>query len=262
MYALQTLSGHPDICQLNEIYSDEDVFCLLMDRAFCNMAQFLESAGPIESDVQALMTKSLASGLQHMHRHWILHRDLKPLNILMKVVGVRFTPQLADFGSCAILEPPADLPENLLPVGMAMSRVVTTYNYGAPEIFGDDMFYCFGSDMWSCAIIVAEMMQARPIVQPMKFGDSMRDKVNDQVASYLYDMSLKTPGNDNATCEKFVLQTLVSDPSVRMSAEMLHQTLLRSDCGHSSLRSKAWPGTLIKQLLLYHETDANILGET
>lgn len=233
VYALQTMAGHPNICSLDDVYADETVYALLLSRCFCNLQSFIGTAGPSSCDAQGSITQNLAHGIGHMHRHFILHRDLKPSNVLLRLDGLTLQAQVADFGSCAVLTAPAKLPSAWQEAGMKMTEVVTTYNYDAPEIFLENGFarYCFASDIWSLALIVAEIGEGKPIVSPMsKLGPETHKKVLEQTSAYVHDLStdlsLQTPcESQHHTLVRFIREGLDSDPSQRMSAQTLHYNL-------------------------------------
>mmetsp|Transcript_54026 Transcript_54026/g.128705 ORF Transcript_54026/g.128705 Transcript_54026/m.128705 type:complete len:753 (-) Transcript_54026:81-2339(-) len=94
-------------------------------------------------------------GLQHLHRQGILHRDLKPTNILLQWLGEigHGVPRalLSDFGTAT--------PLGELPVSAALSRGYTgTVEYTAPELLqGDANEYTEKSDMWSLGIALYAM---------------------------------------------------------------------------------------------------------
>uniref|UniRef100_A0A1B0D7E1 cyclin-dependent kinase n=1 Tax=Phlebotomus papatasi TaxID=29031 RepID=A0A1B0D7E1_PHLPP len=83
-----------------------------------------------------------------MHR--ILHRDLKPQNLLVDTEG---HIKLADFGLARCFN---------IPMGSYTHEVVTLW-YRAPEILLGTKFYSTGVDIWSLGCIFAEMIIKRPL---------------------------------------------------------------------------------------------------
>jgi serine/threonine-protein kinase len=80
-------------------------------------------------------------GLEHLHGCGIVHRDVKPANVLMQG-GL---PRLADFGLARLLDPEA-----------TVSRVSGTPAYMAPEAFDGER--SVPSDLWSAAVVLYELL--------------------------------------------------------------------------------------------------------
>lgn len=99
------------------------------------------------------ITKGILLGLQHLHRHRIVHRDFKPANILISRDNAgRFIPKIADFGlSKLVREDELDSSDFDLSDGRG------TPSYKAPEqIEGSKV--SFNLDLWAFGIILYEML--------------------------------------------------------------------------------------------------------
>src|SRR5258708_39888611 len=92
----------------------------------------------------------LLMGLHYCHAHRILHRDLKPQNLLIDGNG---NVKLADFGLARAFG---------LPVKTYTHEVVTLW-YRAPEILLGQKQYSTPVDIWSIGCIYAEMAQRRAL---------------------------------------------------------------------------------------------------
>ena len=79
-------------------------------------------------------------GLAHCHANWVLHRDLKPGNLLLDATGVI---KLADFGLARFFGSPER---------KYTGQVVTRW-YRAPELLFGAKFYGAAVDMWSCGCV-------------------------------------------------------------------------------------------------------------
>lgn len=123
--------------------------------------EFMESnlhtvidANPVLSDEHhRVLLRQLVRGLAHLHSLGILHRDLKPKNILMNA-DCRL--KIADFGMARA--------EDAEPSGVCWTDYVATRWYRAPELVG-----CFHGrytaavDMWSVGCIFGEIILHRPL---------------------------------------------------------------------------------------------------
>lgn len=102
----------------------------------------------------------LLEALAYCHLNRILHRDLKPQNLLVDAQG---HIKLADFGLARAFNIPL----------RAYTHEVVTLWYRAPEILLGSKLYTTGVDIWSLGCIYAEMM----MLSPLFCGDSEIDQL-------------------------------------------------------------------------------------
>merc|ERR1719277_1027337 len=102
----------------------------------------------------------LMKGIHFCHSHRILHRDLKPQNILIDSVG---NLKIADFGMARAFS---------VPIPKYTHEVVTTW-YRAPEILFGSQEYSLPIDVWSAGCILGEMATGTALFH----GDSEIDTI-------------------------------------------------------------------------------------
>ncbi|KAL8910366.1 MAG: hypothetical protein Q9171_004320 [Xanthocarpia ochracea] len=112
-----------------------------------------------ENMVKKFMSQ-LVEGVRYCHSHRVLHRDLKPQNLLIDRDG---NLKLADFGLARAFG---------VPLRTYTHEVVTLW-YRAPEILLGGRQYSTGVDMWSVGCIFAEMCTRKPLFP----GDSEIDEI-------------------------------------------------------------------------------------
>ncbi|MDX1647933.1 MAG: protein kinase [Longimicrobiales bacterium] len=103
-------------------------------------------------DESVAIVRRLADALDHAHRQGVVHRDIKPSNVLLH----EGRPLLADFGIALALE--AVEGGRLTRTGVA----VGTPRYMSPEQAADDPSMGPGSDIYSLACVLHEMLLGVP----------------------------------------------------------------------------------------------------
>jgi glycogen synthase kinase 3 beta len=89
----------------------------------------------------------LFSGLAYLHSRGILHRDIRPQNVLCDPQTGEL--KICDFGSAKILNPDE-----------RSVSYVTALNYRAPELLFDCQRYTFTVDIWAAACTIVEILNA------------------------------------------------------------------------------------------------------
>jgi len=152
---------HPTIVRLHEVVHAEHKLYLVFEFLDKDLKKYMDSQ---VSGIDPMLIKSymwqLLKGIEFCHAHRVLHRDLKPQNLLIDSHG---HIKLADFGLARAFG---------IPVRAYTHEVVTLW-YRAPEILLGSKQYACPVDMWSLGPIFAEMITRRPLFP----GDSEIDEL-------------------------------------------------------------------------------------
>ncbi|KAJ1452572.1 cyclin-dependent kinase 2-like protein [Pelagophyceae sp. CCMP2097] len=157
--------SHPNIVALHDvIYANSKLF-LAFEFLEQDLKQFMDSHSQHNpGGIGAATTKSfllqILRGVGFCHERRVLHRDLKPQNLLLDACG---TLKLADFGLARAFSSPS----------RAYTHEVITLWYRAPEILLGAESYSTPVDLWSVGCIFAEMASLRPLFP----GDSEIDEL-------------------------------------------------------------------------------------
>ncbi len=146
---LGALSGHPNIVSLFDSgTSTEQRPFLIMDYLpGGTLTERLRRDGPLAAEDAAALGVKLAGALGAAHAAGVLHRDVKPDNVLMSAYG---EPQLADFGIARL-------------VGASHSRtgeITATLAHAAPEVLAGQPA-SHASDVYSLASTLYELLSGR-----------------------------------------------------------------------------------------------------
>ncbi|KAG5181589.1 kinase-like domain-containing protein [Tribonema minus] len=104
----------------------------------------------------------LLEGMDYMHKHNIVHRDLKCANLLISREGIL---KIADWGLARII--------NGRDQNQAYTQKVITLWYRPPELLMSSKHYGFAVDMWSAGCIFGEMVQRSPLLPGREEPDQL-----------------------------------------------------------------------------------------
>jgi hypothetical protein len=140
---------HANLAEIYELIEAGDTLAVVMEHLpGGSLADRLRS-GPLPIADVAAIARSLLAGLAHLHGASIVHRDVKPSNVLFAADG---TPKLADFGLLRTLDGDQGLTRTGLTVG--------TPAYMSPEqIRGEEL--TAASDLYSLGVTLYELLVGR-----------------------------------------------------------------------------------------------------
>eukprot|EP00026_Physarum_polycephalum_P011200 Phypoly_transcript_11405.p1 GENE.Phypoly_transcript_11405~~Phypoly_transcript_11405.p1 ORF type:complete len:299 (+),score=26.26 Phypoly_transcript_11405:109-1005(+) len=151
---------HANIVRLLDVVFTSDKLQLVFEFLDQDLKKYIDSVTTVQPDLVQSYMYQIILGLDFCHSRRILHRDLKPQNLLIDREG---TLKIADLGLARAVT---------IPLRPYTHEVVTLW-YRAPEVLLGSKTYGIGLDMWSVGCIFAEMLNNRPLFP----GDSEIDEL-------------------------------------------------------------------------------------
>lgn len=154
---LQELHGHENIIKLlNVLKADNDRDIYLVFEHMETDLHAVIRANILEDIHKQYTMYQLLKALKYMHSANVLHRDMKPSNLLL---NSECLVKVADFGLARSI---ASL-ENVNVANPVLTDYVATRWYRAPEILLGSTKYTKGVDMWSIGCILGELLGGKPM---------------------------------------------------------------------------------------------------
>ncbi len=141
---------HPGLCPVYEFDVRDDIPYLAM--AYIDgptLADWMTSRVPLEPRTAAVLVSKMAAAIQAAHARGVVHRDLKPGNVLLE----KNSPVIVDFGLARQTGGGANLTKK--------GAVVGTPSYMSPEQVRGDNDIGPGCDVYALGVILYEMLTGR-----------------------------------------------------------------------------------------------------
>ena len=199
------MSSHPHVVDLYDVgVTDDGHPYMIMELCRGNYGQRMRSNPLGPSEARAIGGK-IADALVGAHTEGVLHRDVKPENILITQFG---EPVLADFGLAVLTE-----------AREASITLELTPAYAAPEMF-DGGRAVPASDVYALCATLYALMRGRP--------PRWRDNASPSLATLMDLFGERIPDLPGAPPELSALlrQGMSNDPARRPSAVVLREELL------------------------------------
>ena len=135
--------NHPNIVTILTAEKQENVFFIVMEFVPGETLEtIIARDGALELSLALDYTCQICNAVDHAHRHGVLHRDLRPANVLVAESGML---KVADFGTSRFLE-----------IAAHGTTVIGSPPYMAPEQFHGKAV--FASDLYSVGVTMYQMM--------------------------------------------------------------------------------------------------------
>ena len=151
---------HHHVIKVYDVKRWRDSMWIMME--FCDLGDlnkfFIKYHQKIDTNVKLNIMRQISKGVSFLHQKNIVHRDIKPGNILLKSENGYAVVKLGDFGLSKFLDP-NDMTS-------AMSSNVGTVSFKAPEFWdrkpNDRVKYHRNVDVYAAGLTFAAMLQAKP----------------------------------------------------------------------------------------------------
>jgi mitogen-activated protein kinase 15 len=155
---LQAMKGHENIISLlNVLKADNDRDLYLVFEYMDTDLNAAIKANILEEVHKKYILYQCFAALQHMHERDLVHRDMKPANLLLNASCLM---KVCDFGLARSVS--GFTGNDGSDREAVMTDYVATRWYRAPEILIGSSTYTFPVDMWSVGCILAECLLGRP----------------------------------------------------------------------------------------------------
>jgi len=232
---LMKFCEHENICTVLDVLPPrsidtfEDVY-IVSDLMDTDLHQIVRSKQALSDDHVQYFLYQILRGLKYLHSANILHRDLKPGNLL---VNANCDLKICDLGLARMMDP-ADILRD-------MTEYVVTRWYRPPELLLSSTAYTKSIDMWSVGCIFAELIARKPLFPGKNHVDQLNlitsivgtpspeelaIVTNEQALKFMKSMSFKPRvnlaarlPNCPATGVHLLEQMLQFDPRKRISVQ-------------------------------------------
>jgi eukaryotic-like serine/threonine-protein kinase len=190
---------HHNVCRVHDVGEVDGRHFISMEYVDGDdLSSLLRRVGRLSQDRAIAVARQLCAGLAAVHEQGILHRDLKPGNVL---IDGRGRVKITDFGLAALQ---GDL------LGMRGG----TPAYMAPEQWADGQV-TVRSDLYALGLVLYEMFTGKPAfagATPAEFAQSHRDSAPTSPSSFISDL--------DPAVERVILRCLEKDPDDRPASAL------------------------------------------
>jgi serine/threonine protein kinase len=209
--------NHPNLVQVHDVCQVDEKYLLIMELMKCSTADLLRTQGPMAEDAVLDLMKDIAKALAYAEQQRLIHRDVKPDNILVNNEGIC---KLADLGIATPIAANGQAQQE---------RTFGSPHYVAPEqarggaidsradlyALGASAFHLLtGRTLFSGT---GRQIIAGHINSPVPDIEELAPKVSDAIAELVYDLLEKDPADRPTNAQAVV--TRIDD--IRQHAKTL-----------------------------------------
>ncbi|MBI9046437.1 MAG: serine/threonine protein kinase, partial [Anaerolineaceae bacterium] len=192
---------HPNIITIFDYGKYENTPYLVMQlQPGGTLQEYTASGKPIDLSEAAGLTQKLTAALQYAHKHKVIHRDIKPTNVLISQEG---EPRLTDFGIAKILD---------VDKGTILTR--SGVGIGTPEYMAPEQFLGkpvdARADIYGLGVVLYELVTGRRPYQADTPAAVMIKQTTEALPS-----PLEFNPNMDELLELIIIKALAKEPEFR-----------------------------------------------
>lgn len=186
---------HPNVVSIYDIGEEEDILYMVMEYIDgLTLKEYIQQNGPIEVEEAVDIMKQIVSAIMHAHENDIVHRDIKPQNILMNGFG---QAKVTDFGIAIALSATSLTQTN---------SILGSVHYLSPEQARGGMA-TKKSDIYSIGIVFYELLTGRlPFSGQSPISIALKHLQNETPSVRRYNQNIPQ------SVENVVLKATAKDP--------------------------------------------------
>ncbi|KAH9690255.1 serine/threonine-protein kinase TIO [Citrus sinensis] len=174
---------HQNIIEMLDSFESPQEFCVVTEFAQGELFEILEDDKCLPEEQVQSIAKQLVRALHYLHSNRIIHRDMKPQNIL---IGAGSVVKLCDFGFARAMSANTVVLRSIKGLDGFETILIGTPLYMAPELVREQP-YNHTADLWSLGVILYELFVGQPpfytnsvyalirhiVKDPVKYPDEM-----------------------------------------------------------------------------------------
>jgi tRNA A-37 threonylcarbamoyl transferase component Bud32 len=201
--------SHPNVVQVFDVGRDQGRHFLVMEFVEGVSLKDLLEQGPLDERRAIEIVRDVAKGLSEAHAHDIIHRDIKPGNIMLRFDGV---PKLSDLGIAL------DAGSTTVGTVTGQGAVIGTPQYMSPEQCSGAEDIDYRTDIYSLGVTFFRMVcghdpfegpaplvvMQKHMAEPLPDPRSIKLEISPATAALIMDMTCKDREERIQTCQEVV----------------------------------------------------------
>lgn len=195
--------SHPNIMHIYEFYKDETQYYIVSE--YCKGGDLFEVAnekGPFSEITAANIIRQTLSAICYSHKNNVVHRDLRPENIMFDEKGKNYIIKIIDWGNARYFK------DNKM-----MTSIDGNPYYMAPEVLSG--LYNEKCDVWSIGVILYILLCGYP-----PFNGSNDNEIMMNVKKGIVEFPKEEWGSVSPEAKNLIKKMLAINPRERLNADM------------------------------------------